>query len=141
MRELSIPEQQTFGADARLHEISGLPIEQGSGALPADAQAIEHLKTFWQWRNALIAKQRDLTDSIAAERAARTVGPAGSRVLPRDVTALQKSLAAVTAEKEALDLRIADVTVKLLDGGIIEKYRGKPVADATREHMEAVLPS
>jgi hypothetical protein len=37
--DLSREQQQVFGVDAVLHEVTGLPLEMGSGALPPDDQA------------------------------------------------------------------------------------------------------
>jgi hypothetical protein len=42
MSEPSRMEKNVFGFDVRLHPITGMPIEQGSGALPDDEQALLH---------------------------------------------------------------------------------------------------
>jgi hypothetical protein len=38
-RKLSVTEAHVFGADAVIHPITNMPLEQGSGALPVDVQA------------------------------------------------------------------------------------------------------
>jgi hypothetical protein len=38
--DLHVHQQQVFGVDAKLHPITGLVVEQGSGALPPDEQAL-----------------------------------------------------------------------------------------------------
>ena len=40
-RKLSVTEEHVFGADAAIHPITNMPLEQGSGALPIDQQALQ----------------------------------------------------------------------------------------------------
>jgi len=42
--DLSREQQQVFGVDAVRHPITGMVLEQGSGALPPDEQARQHLQ-------------------------------------------------------------------------------------------------
>jgi hypothetical protein len=66
---LTVDERRTFGVDAKRHPITGIPLERGSGALPAAAQARLHLRSIWQIVERE-AKQIFLADGIAADKAA-----------------------------------------------------------------------
>jgi hypothetical protein len=55
--ELTAHEAQVFGAHARLHPISRLPLELGAGALSADEQFLrQHLPTIRRERGDAAAK-------------------------------------------------------------------------------------
>ena len=41
---LTVTERNVFGANARRHPVTGIPLEQGHGALPEKLQAAQHLK-------------------------------------------------------------------------------------------------
>ncbi len=43
MTELSNAEKLVFGADAKLHPVTGMPLESGRGALSEKQQALVHL--------------------------------------------------------------------------------------------------
>jgi hypothetical protein len=43
MSELTNQEKLVFGADAKLHPVTGMPLETGSGALSDKQQALMHL--------------------------------------------------------------------------------------------------
>lgn len=69
MSELTPVQKLVFGADARIHPVTGMPLENGSGALPDKQQALIHL--------AHIAREqgKDVADAmldkiVGAEKAA-----------------------------------------------------------------------
>ena len=66
--ELHPIEKAVFGSDAKRHEITGMILEQGSGALPADEQARRvHLPYIASTQGAAVAA--DLLNKLnAAER-------------------------------------------------------------------------
>jgi hypothetical protein len=43
MPELTQAQRLVYGADAKLHPVTGMPLENGSGALPDKQQALMHL--------------------------------------------------------------------------------------------------
>ena len=43
MPELTPAQKLVFGADAKLHPVTGMPLETGKGALPDQQQALIHL--------------------------------------------------------------------------------------------------
>ena len=137
---LSIPEQQTFGVDAQLHRITGKPIEQGSGALPPDEQAIGHWGEMQYQLAELTQRRKDHADKLASEMVRRSTMNADHNALRADdLIARQRSVyalaqqdtvvancerqsAALAAEHEALAVTIAEVRAKLDEEGILEKY-------------------
>src|SRR5690242_6038347 len=59
--------QAVFGSDVQCHEITGLPLQQGSGALPPDEQAFKsHLPLIAQ-RDGLAAAQAMHAKLMAAK--------------------------------------------------------------------------
>ena len=69
---LTIPEQQTFGVDAKTCRFTGRPLEQGHGALHPDEQAIGHLGCMEYELAALLNDERKAAAApeLAAEIAA-----------------------------------------------------------------------
>ncbi len=59
--------QAVFGADVKFHEITGLPLQQGSGCMPPDEQALKtHLPLIAQ-RDGLEAAQAMYAKLMAAK--------------------------------------------------------------------------
>ncbi len=65
---LNLTERLVFGEEATRHPITGIPIELGSGALPADQQAILHCQVIeeTEGRAAADAMRKKLADAKAA---------------------------------------------------------------------------
>jgi hypothetical protein len=150
---LSIPEQKTFGVDAQLHRITGKPIEQGSGALHPDAQAIAHWGQMTYELAVLSDCRREYKDKLSNETAtlvnmgathaalsAPKEGALGIDITGRQnslhklaaqdlqVANLKKQCAALDAEHEALAVQIAEVHAKLTEEGMFDKFGTGPAA-------------
>src|SRR5579864_7450834 len=135
---LSIPQKQVFGADAKLHRITGMPIEQGSGALDPDEQAIGHLSQMEYEFCALTHKRAELAQNLEnaiAERSGMAIAgqmraPAGTRQLSgyelatqdTKVRNLQSQVSAAATEHEALAVKIAEVKAILTEEGIVDRF-------------------
>jgi hypothetical protein len=135
---LSIPEKQVFGVDAQLHPITGMPIEQGSGALHPDSQAVGHWGQMTYELAALTQRRAELArnlENAIVERSGMAVAgqmrtPAGARQLSvyelaaQDtvVRNLQIQVAAAATEHEALAVKIAEVHAMLTEEGVFERH-------------------
>lgn len=143
---LSIPEQKTFGVDAKLHRITGKPIEQGHGALPEDAQAVSQWGEMLYSLAELSNHRRECKDKYADEAVTlANMGATHAALRGDDITGRQNSLhrlaaqdllvsnlkrqgAALDADHEALAVRIAEVRAKLMEEGIFDKFGYGPAA-------------
>lgn len=79
-------ERNVFGADATYHDITGMPLENGRGALPHDQQAMLHCD---------VIEQRDgkaAADAMRAKlKAAKSKGAEGHNQTVQSVAAIKKS--------------------------------------------------
>lgn len=139
---LSIPEKQVFGVDAKLHAITGKPLEQGAGAMHPDAQAVGHWGEMQYELAKLTRKRADLTQDLEnaiAQRSGMAVAgqmraPVGTRQLSSyelaaqdtAVRNLQSQVSAATTEHEALTAKIAEVGARLTEEGIFERHGTMP---------------
>ena len=131
---------KVFGADAKMHPITGMPIEQGHGALHPDAQAIGHWGEMQFEIAQLVNKRKDALADLNGERA-KLAGMqiAHNALADDDISGRQNSLYALaaqdlafksaqrkiahlTAEHEALSGKVAEVKVALEDGGMFDKF-------------------
>lgn len=83
MPELAQAQKNVFGADAKLHPITLMPLEQGSGALPHDQQAMLHLQTIEETdgKEAADAMRRKLGVPTAEEIAEKAKAEAEAKAL------------------------------------------------------------
>jgi phage shock protein A len=135
---------KVFGAGHELHAITGRPIEQGHGALHADAQAVGHLGMMAYELAELTQRRKDHADKLAGEMAGHASMSLAHNDLAADditgrqnllhklatqdlaVTNAQRQSAALAAEHEALTAKIADIRAKLTDEGIIARHGMTP---------------
>jgi len=146
---LSVIQERTFGADTTLHPITGRPLEQGSGALHPDEQAIGHLGQMEFELAELQQKRRDHEDKFASERVKLIDMRADhDRLRPDDIVGRQGSVyalanqdaivsscerqsKALATQHEDLAVKIAEVRAHLLEEGIIDRY-GEGAASSWR---------
>ena len=96
---LSIPEQKTFGVDAKLHRITGKPIEQGHGALPEDAQAVSQWGEMLYSLAELSNHRRECKDKHADEAVTlANMGATQAALRGDDITGRQNSLHRLAAQ-------------------------------------------
>jgi hypothetical protein len=71
-------EKAVYGADARRHPLTGLPLESGIGCAPADVQALGHLTVIeeTEGKAAADAMRKKLGVLTPAERAAQQAAQA-----------------------------------------------------------------
>ena len=140
----SITEKAVFGADAKLHPISGRPLENGSGALHPDAQAVGHLGLMIYELAELKQRQRDRVDTLSSETARRnTILAEINRLRPEEestrqnlannltqlnmkIGQLERQCAPFAKENDDLTAKIVEVRAKLTDDGIIERHGWAP---------------
>jgi hypothetical protein len=61
-------ERHVFGDDAKLHPITKMPLEQGSGALSADKQAAQHFVLLCGQLSAMCEQYKVATDPVVKNR-------------------------------------------------------------------------
>jgi hypothetical protein len=87
-------EKNVFGVDAKLHPITMMPLEQGSGALPPSQQAVGHFQTMCGQLRAMCERY----------------------VIAGDV-----EKAHIRREHEANAVHVAQVAEQLIEAGIVNK--------------------
>jgi hypothetical protein len=90
-RPLSVPEQHTFGVDAKVHLITGIPVEQGSGALPPHQQALLHCRIIEQHEGKARADElrKLIADAMKFEAAQRDMAAAKATLAADGMTPAQ----------------------------------------------------
>jgi hypothetical protein len=146
---LSIPEKEVFGVDAQVHRITGMPLQQGAGALDPDEQAIGHMGLLEYDLAALTQKRKDHSAKLADETGKRNLMLANhNAIAANDIAARQSSVyslaqqdavvaaaerqsAALSAAHEELAVRIAEIRTRLSEEDILSKF-GERAAGAWR---------
>ncbi len=131
---------KVFGADAKMHPITGMPIEQGHGALHPDAQAIGHWGLLQYQLAELTQRRKDhasdlqgkitersnvaIADTVRARAGIVTGGNIALELANLDTTIrnMQGRTSALAAEHEAAAVKIAEVHAKLTEEGIFDKF-------------------
>ena len=140
---------KVFGSDHQKCRFTGLPLEQGSGALSVDEQAIANLGKLEFNLAELKQRRKDHADKEWSEIArGHTMLADHSNIAADNIAARQSSVysmarqdhlvqnlkrqgAALAAEQEALAEQIAVVRVKLREEGILQRY-GESAASSFR---------
>lgn len=101
MPELAQAQKNVFGEDAKLHPITMMPLEQGSGALPHDQQAQIHCDYIERTQGKLAA------DAMRAKVAAANVKNDPGNPSPQHLAALQKAEGKLAADQMRASVRAA----------------------------------
>ena len=104
MPQPSQAEKNTFGEDVKLHPITMMPLEQGRGALPADQQALLHIREVElggdKKRADEFRKKMGIptAEEIAEKQAAEAAEAAAEKAKMMDVAALHERIAELEAQ-------------------------------------------